>query len=78
MSVYTGDKRGAGTDANIFLNVFGEIGDTGDRPLEESTTNKNKFERNQVLNEAVFFFTGGGRKGQLKPCFQKRSRGGSF
>lgn len=49
VSVYTGDKRGAGTDANIFLNIFGELGDTGDRPLEESKTNKNKFERNQVI-----------------------------
>ena len=49
MSVYTGDKRGAGTDANIFLNIFGELGDTGDRLLEESKTNKNKFERNQVI-----------------------------
>ena len=49
MSVYTGDKRGAGTNANIFLNIFGELGDTGDRPLEESKTNKDKFERNQVI-----------------------------
>lgn len=47
--VHTGDKRGAGTDANIFLNIFGELGDTGDRPLEESKNNKNKFERNQVM-----------------------------
>ena len=46
--VHTGDKRGAGTDANIFLNIFGELGDTGDRPLEESKSNRNKFERNQV------------------------------
>ena len=49
VSVYTGDKRGAGTNANIFLNIFGELGDTGDRPLEESKTNKDKFERNQVI-----------------------------
>ena len=68
--MYTGDKRGAGTDANIFLNIFGELGDTGDRPLEESKTNKNKFERNQViklfscsagekrLSKAPFFFRG--------------------
>ena len=48
VSVHTGDKRGAGTDANIFLNIFGELGDTGDRPLEESKSNRNKFERNQV------------------------------
>lgn len=46
--VHTGDKRGAGTDADIFLNIFGELGDTGDRPLEESKSNKNKFERKQV------------------------------
>ena len=46
--VHTGDKRGAGTNADIFLNIFGELGDTGDRPLEESKTNRNKFERNQV------------------------------
>lgn len=46
--VHTGDKRGAGTNANIFLNIFGELGDTGDRPLEKSKSNRNKFERNQV------------------------------
>ena len=46
--VYTGDKRGAGTDANVFLNIFGEQGDTGERPLKKSKTNRNKFERKQV------------------------------
>ena len=46
--VHTGDKRGAGTNANIFLNIFGELGDTGDRPLKESKSNRDKFERNQV------------------------------
>ena len=57
--MYTGDKRGAGTDANIFVNIFGELGDTGDRPLEESKTNKNKFERNQVikLHFKLFFYS---------------------
>ena len=48
MFVHTGDKRGAGTNANIFLNIFGELGDTGDRPLEKSKSNRDKFERNQV------------------------------
>ncbi|MEQ2205489.1 hypothetical protein XENOCAPTIV_000501, partial [Xenoophorus captivus] len=33
-----------GTDANVFLIVFGEYGDTGTLPLKEST-NRNKFER---------------------------------
>lgn len=46
--VHTGDKRGAGTNANICLNIFGELGDTGDRPLEKSKSNRDKFERNQV------------------------------
>lgn len=46
--VHTGDKRGAGTDANVFINIFGEMGDTGDRPLEDSKSNKNKFEKKQV------------------------------
>ena len=48
VSVYTGDKRGAGTDANVFLNIFGERGDTGERPLLKSANNFNKFERKNV------------------------------
>ena len=48
VQVTTGKKRGAGTDANVFVNVFGEQGDTGNRPLEQSTTNKNKFEKGNV------------------------------
>ncbi len=43
----TGDVFGAGTDANVFLNLYGEFGDTGERQLKESD-NMNKFERNQV------------------------------
>jgi hypothetical protein len=48
VEVHTGDKRGAGTDADVFLNIFGELGDTGERYLVNSTTNKNKFERGKV------------------------------
>lgn len=48
VSVHTADKRGAGTDANVFINMFGERGDTGDRPLLKSSTNRNKFERKQI------------------------------
>jgi len=47
VKVFTGDKRGAGTDANIFVNISGEFGDTGERELKESN-HFNKFERNQV------------------------------
>ena len=49
VTVYTGDVRGAGTDANVFINMSGEYGDTGERQLEDSSTHSmNKFERNQV------------------------------
>ena len=27
--VYTADKLNAGTDTNVFINIFGECGDTG-------------------------------------------------
>ncbi|CAI9555467.1 unnamed protein product, partial [Staurois parvus] len=48
VSVYTGDIYGAGTDANVFFTIFGDLGDTGERKLSKSETNKNKFERGQV------------------------------
>ena len=46
VKVYTGDVSGAGTDANVFINLFGEHGDTGKRPLSKKF--KDLFERNQV------------------------------
>ena len=48
VAVHTGKKRGAGTDADVFLCIYGEQGDTGDRPLLKSRTNKNKFENGNV------------------------------
>ncbi|XP_075267211.1 lipoxygenase homology domain-containing protein 1 [Opisthocomus hoazin] len=47
ISVFTGDIYGAGTDANVFLNIYGDLGDTGERKLSKSETNFNKFERGQ-------------------------------
>ena len=47
MTVFTGDIFGAGTDANVYLNLTGENGDTGERHLA-TANNINKFERNQV------------------------------
>ena len=44
--VFTGDKWGAGTDANVFIAMTGELGDSGERQLDDSG-NANKFERNQ-------------------------------
>lgn len=48
VSVRTGDMFGAGTDASVFLTIFGDLGDTGERKLAKSENNKNKFERGQV------------------------------
>lgn len=38
---------GAGTDAKVFINIYGENGDTGERYLKKSG-NLNKFEAGQV------------------------------
>ncbi|CAF1197861.1 unnamed protein product [Rotaria sordida] len=45
--VFTGDKYGAGTDANVFLTIYGKSEDTGERELRQSKKNREKFERNQ-------------------------------
>lgn len=47
MKVYTGDKSGAGTDANVFMTMYGRNGDSGERELRKSD-NLNKFERNEI------------------------------
>ncbi|KAK5900382.1 hypothetical protein CgunFtcFv8_025344 [Champsocephalus gunnari] len=48
VSVTTGDVYGGGTDANVFLTIYGDLGDTGERKLRKSETNGNKFERGSV------------------------------
>ena len=51
----TGDVRGAGTDANCYIKIFGEHGESKDLHLKDSETNpSNKFERKMV---DVFSFT---------------------
>ncbi|XP_073201336.1 lipoxygenase homology domain-containing protein 1-like [Lepidochelys kempii] len=47
ITVFTGNIYGAGTDANVFLTIYGDLGDTGERKLSKSETNSNKFERAQ-------------------------------
>ena len=44
--VKTGDVKGAGTDANVDLIIYGENGDTGKRPLKQRF--RDLFEKNQV------------------------------
>uniref|UniRef100_A0A3Q3FTN1 Lipoxygenase homology PLAT domains 1b n=1 Tax=Labrus bergylta TaxID=56723 RepID=A0A3Q3FTN1_9LABR len=48
VTVRTGDMYRAGTDANVFLTIYGDLGDTGERKLAKSENNKNKFERGEV------------------------------
>lgn len=53
VSVMTGDEYGGGTDANVFLTIYGDQGDTGERKLRKSETNGNKFERGSVRKRFV-------------------------
>ncbi len=48
VDVQTGNKFGAGTDADVFCCLFGHKGDTGDRPLTKSSTHTNKFEKGKL------------------------------
>lgn len=48
INVKTGDVSGAGTDANVFIILFGENGDCGEQALKHSETYKDKFERNHT------------------------------
>ncbi len=43
--VYTGNKWGAGTDAGVYLKMFGELHETDEIQLKDSLTNKKMFER---------------------------------
>ena len=49
MDVVTGNVSRAGTDANVFLTIHGENGDSGERQLSKSETNRDKFEKGQVV-----------------------------
>lgn len=46
--VFTGDVSNAGTNSNVFICMYGELGDSGERKLEKSETHMDKFERNNV------------------------------
>ena len=46
--MHTADVRGAGTDANVSLIIFGDKGDSGKLKLKKSETYNDKFERGQT------------------------------
>ena len=47
VKVFTSDLRGAGTDADVFITIHGDLGSTGERELANSANN---FERSKVNN----------------------------
>lgn len=46
--VFTGDIFNAGTDANVYITLYGENGDSGERKLMKSEKYSDKFERGHV------------------------------
>lgn len=48
VTICTGNVSGSGTDASVFLNVIGDLGDTGERLMFMSKNNVNKFEKGNV------------------------------
>ena len=48
VDVYTGNEARCGTNANVFVTIYGDRGDTGERALDRSETHRDKFERNQL------------------------------
>lgn len=52
VTICTGNVGGSGTDASVFLNIIGELGDTGERLMVTSKNNVNKFEKGNVRSSA--------------------------
>lgn len=46
--VFTGDVFSAGTDANVYITLYGDNGDSGERKLIKSEKYTDKFERGHV------------------------------
>jgi hypothetical protein len=54
----TGDGFGSGTDARVYINLIGTLGDTGKRFLVHNLeTPQNKFESGQVMKYLVTKFS---------------------
>ncbi|KAJ8306142.1 hypothetical protein KUTeg_016687 [Tegillarca granosa] len=45
VEAYTGDMDEAGTEANVYIQLYGDKGDSGPRRLLQSKSNDNKFEK---------------------------------
>lgn len=60
VTICTGNISGSGTDATVFLNIIGDLGDTGERLMIMSKNNVNKFEKGNV--SASFTHNGRGKE----------------
>lgn len=52
VTVCTGTVSGSGTDANVFVCLIGDQGDTGDRILYNCINTVNKFEKGNVSSHS--------------------------
>lgn len=48
VQIFTGNVPGAGTDAKVYITIYGDLGDTGERYLGKSENRTNKFEKGAV------------------------------
>lgn len=53
MTVCTGELEGAGTDANVYLCLFGDVGDTGERLLYNCRNNTDLFVKGNVSSSSA-------------------------
>ncbi|XP_052772283.1 uncharacterized protein LOC128211482 [Mya arenaria] len=51
ITVYTGDKPGAGTDGNVYIILFGENGDSGEKFLDSKENNFERKKQDQFVIE---------------------------
>lgn len=52
----TGNRPGAGTEADIKITLFGDLGSTGERALLKSMNHSRKFRKGQVSNRHTWLF----------------------
>ncbi len=53
VEVYTGDQPGSDTDAQVYLEITGDRGDTGCRKLLKSLSDGDKFDSGKVSKSTI-------------------------
>ena len=72
MKIKTGKKLGAGTDADVYLKIFGKNGDSDKIQLRSADNQSNKFEAGQTDHFTLEF----GDLGKVRRTFEFVSRAG--